>query len=317
MYSIHPEIDFPEADHILKALRLNRTPGWSFPAYHLGLGFHAVSAQQAVLGMDVTRNLDAQGRPLGVALAVFADLSLAAGVRGRVADDVRLATVSASLSFTGVAAKGPLRAASTCHFLAPDGAMTIANTAVSLTSGDTILCTGTANFAVLDNRMGTAPHPRPGVHDVDTLQPLPLNELTASEEALLARARRASHASRSGGGAAFLDHFWGLIPDLKEHGPECVSPCGMHVGNRVGHTQGGILLGLAMNTSAAAPGPGWRVLDVSANFHSPGQGKHLHAVARLLRTGRSLAQVMCEIRTDDGTLVLSALSTLVREGSPD
>lgn len=316
MHLAPSEIDFPQADHVLKALRLNREPGWSYPAHYLGMGFHSVSDGQAVLGMDVGNHIDAQGRPLSVILGVFADIALAASVRSRVGDDVRLATVSATLSFTGAAARAPLRGASTGGFLSQDSSTLIGNSTVSVTSGDAVICTGTANFAVLENRRGTAPHPMPGVRDFNEVQALSLQELTDAEEQLLARARQASSASAGPGGAPFLDHFWGLLPVRNEYGAQCEFPCGMHVGNRVGHTQGGILLGLAMNTSAAAPGPGWRVLDVAADFIRPGTGSRLYADARLLREGRNLAQVRCDISTEDGALVLSSLSTLLREQSP-
>lgn len=316
MQHTQSEIDFPQADHVLKALRLNREPGWSYPAYYSGMGFHSVSDGHAVLGMNVGDHIDAQGRPLSVILGVFADIALAAAVRGRVGDDVRLATVGATLSFTGAAAREPLRGSSTCGFLSPDSSTMIGNSTVSVTSGDAVICTGAANFAVLENRRGTAPHPMPGVRDFNEVEPLSLQELTDAEEQLLARAREASLASAGADGGAFLDHFWGLIPVRSEGGAQCELPCGMHVGNRVGHTQGGILLGLAINTSAAVPGPGWRVLDVAANFIRPGKGRYLRASARLLREGRNLAQVECDIRTDDGTLVLSSLATLLREQSP-
>lgn len=315
--------DFPEADHVLKALRLNRTPGWSYPAHYLGMGFESVTPEQAVMGMEPGANVDDKGRPLTVALAVFADIALAAAVRGRVGADLRLATISASLSFSGVPAPEQLSAVSRCGLLSQQDAMTVGGSTVSVTSGDAVVCTGNANFAVMENRAGTAAHPMPGVRDFSQIEPLALHELTEAEHQVLARAHQASQTTTT----HFLHQFWGL-ENWENRGQTPVSvnnrgltpvsavaelPCGMHVGNRVGHTQGGILMGLAMSTSLAAPGPGWRVLDIAANFIRPGIGKYLRAQSRVLRVGRGLAQVACDIHTDEGRLVLSSLVTLLRD----
>src|SRR5690554_1471632 len=178
--------DFPEADHVLKALRLNRTPGWSYPAHYLGMGFESVTPEQAVMGMEPGANVDDKGRPLTVALAVFADIALAAAVRGRVGADLRLATISASLSFSGVPAPEQLRAVSRCGLLSQQDAMTVGGSTVSVTSGDAVVCTGNANFAVLENRAGTAAHPMPGVRDFSQIEPLALHELTEAEHQVLA-----------------------------------------------------------------------------------------------------------------------------------
>src|SRR5690606_6724844 len=105
-----------------------------------------------------------------------------------------------------VPAPEQLRAVSRCGLLSQQDAMTVGGSTVSVTSGDAVVCTGNANFAVLENRDGTAAHPMPGVRDFSQIEPLALHELTEAEHQVLARAHQASQTST----AHFLRQFWGL-----------------------------------------------------------------------------------------------------------
>ncbi|AFK64329.1 hypothetical protein TKWG_23690 [Advenella kashmirensis WT001] len=103
------------------------------------------------------------------------------------------------------------------------------------------------------------------------------------------------------------------MPQAHGKAATCEIECGLHIGNRVGHVQGGILLGLAISTSLATVEHGWRMLEISANFIRPGTEGTLKASSRIVNQGRNLAHVTCDITTDTGRLVLQTQSTLIRK----
>ncbi|MNV30494.1 hypothetical protein D3C71_1217660 [compost metagenome] len=92
----------------------------------------------------------------------------------------------------------------------------------------------------------------------------------------------------------------------------CRVESGLHVGNRSGHFQGGILLGVAAATCSAAVSAGWQVLDLSAQYLEAGTGPHLDASATTLRSGRNLAAVECRIADAAGQPIFSAQASFLR-----
>lgn len=299
---------------VLQGLRLNRTPGWHFPAHYLGLYFSSLDEEQVEVAMPVdSPGIDAQGQVVPAALAALADTALTAALRGRSGKEVRLATVSMNLSFASLQVQDTLRARGHCKFRVKDIAMPMAVTSLTVTSGEQVVCSGEASIAVLDNRRGMAPHPLSGARRFDEVEPLGLAELTQAEQQVLDAARGASAACR-GGDRSFLEGFWGLVPTMVGEGTaECSMACGMHVSNRVGDVQGGVLLGLTAHTSAAVLGDRWQLLDVAAQFVAAGTGPRLHAKAQALRVGRNTGTVGCTVLDDAGRVVLRAQATLVRK----
>lgn len=302
---------------VLQGLRLNRTPGWHFPAHYLGLYFSSLDAQQVEVAMPLdSPGIDARGHVVPAALAALADTALTAALRGRAGKEVRLATVSMNLSFASLQVQDTLRARGHCKFRVTDIAMPMAVTSLTVTSGGQVVCSGEASVAVLDNRRGMAPHPLSGARAFNEVEPLGVDELTAAEQQVLEFAHAAGAACR-GSGRSFVEGFWGLTPQLAGEGAaECSIDCGMHVSNRVGDVQGGVLLGLAAHTSAAVLGDQWQLLDVAAQFVSAGKGPRLHARAQVLRAGRNTGSVGCTVTDEAGRVVLRSQATLVRRLAP-
>ncbi|MCY1556287.1 hypothetical protein D9M68_930250 [compost metagenome] len=87
----------------------------------------------------------------------------------------------------------------------------------------------------------------------------------------------------------------------------------MHIANRVGDIQGGLLLGLAGRTCSAALPQGWRMLDISAQYIAPSPRSGVVMRAKTLRIGRSLASVECEATDAAGRLTLRAQANFVKE----
>ena len=70
---------------------------------------------------------------------------------------------------------------------------------------------------------------------------------------------------------------------------------GPHVGNRVGHVQGGVTMGLGIATAEAALPPTWMLSAVTAWYISPGEGRTLKARSKVVHRGRLTAVVRTEI----------------------
>jgi acyl-coenzyme A thioesterase PaaI-like protein len=85
-------------------------------------------------------------------------------------------------------------------------------------------------------------------------------------------------------------------------------PVGMHVGNRVGHVQGGFLLNAALVTAEAAVPEHPMLTGASAWYISPGQGKVITARATVLQSGRNIAVVRTELFAAGRKLVLEVIS---------
>jgi acyl-coenzyme A thioesterase PaaI-like protein len=84
---------------------------------------------------------------------------------------------------------------------------------------------------------------------------------------------------------------------------------GAHVGNRVHHVQGGLLMGLAATTAAAALPPKWSLTGITSCFVSPGLGMQLRARSKVVHHGLMTGVVRTEIAGPDGRRVLETLTT--------
>jgi acyl-coenzyme A thioesterase PaaI-like protein len=133
-----------------------------------------------------------------------------------------------------------------------------------------------------------------------------LEDLRPDERAILDACDSALR--RADGQRTFIEHFWNAMPQAVDKGAHCRVGIGPQHGNRVGHVQGGLLLGLAAVTAQAAAPRHPRLSAISAWFISPGQGASLDITSRPFHEGRSFAGVRTEIRNADGSRVLEVVS---------
>ena len=84
---------------------------------------------------------------------------------------------------------------------------------------------------------------------------------------------------------------------------------GPHVGNRVGHAQGGIQLGLAAVTAAAALPANWALTGISGWYISPGEGSSLCARSEIVHHGRLTAVIRTHLTGKDKRRVLEVVTT--------
>jgi len=289
---------------VLRAIALNRTPGYHFPGNFVDLSFDRVASDGTHISFEC-------GYDIG-SLALAADFALGTAIRADLDRSTRTATVSLTLDLaTATLPADTVKAAARCHGFVGEGYGRIGRGRVTLEDEHGEIGYGSGVFMVLkpppDVTMHPVPHRKrgdaePALLEEGDLAPDELGILRHAEEALERAART---------GQPFIRHFWGYLPQRADKGASCVMPNGPHVGNRVGHVQGGILLGLAADTAAAALPETWMLSAIGAAFISPGDGPALEARSTIVHRGQRLAVVRTEVTRSDGRRVLEATSTHV------
>ena len=292
----------------MRGLALNREPGLHFAGNFLEVSFDRVDPGESHVSLATgPHNLDREGRANMGAVAMLADMALAVSIRATLSPETRLATVSMHLQFSGRPASGRLRAKGIFKGLVPEakGRQGLAGVTVEGDAGE--VCFGTGAFMALDPPPGVVMHPLP-LRNAASPPPPPLarDALRAAELEVLRRGEKALATMKHGD---FLSRFWGCEPVPAPGGARCTLANGAHVGNRVGHVQGGILLGLGAATAQAALPHGWRLGTVTAAFVSPGVGDKLRARAKVVHRGRFTAVVRTEVTGPGRKRVLEVLTT--------
>ena len=296
---------------MLAAIAANRTPGFNFPGHFLELSYERVARGEALVSLEAGAHCaDADGQVNVGALALLADMALASSMRSAVGASARLATVSMSLQFTGAPRVGTLRAEARLDGFLADVPEKQGLARVEVRSGRTLVCSGSGAFMLLPQP--TAPHPLPRRASLAKVQLPDIDHLNSAEEAVCARARA---ALRKGG--PFLPAFWGYAARRTKSGAVCTALNGMHIGNRVGHAQGGVTFGLAASTAMAALPPNWSLAGASAWYVGPGLGRHLKARSTVVHQGLLTAVVHTRIENDEQRGVLECVTSHARKIASD
>lgn len=294
---------------VLGAIERNRTPGYHFPGNFLALSFDQVSPAATRVSLAAGAHCaGGDGQTDLASLFVLADIALASSVRAELRDAVRLATVSLQLQLTG-ARRGPLlEAQSRFQGYSENSAGRQGLARVSVRSGGAEVCFGTGSFMVLDPPRGfklpplVALRPRPPAIGAADLNP---------DEALILRRAEAALEAGHAPGTSFIDRFWDFRARRNRAGASASLKNGQHVGNRVGHVQGGLLLGLAQSAARAALPAGWMPGAVSACYLSPGEGATLTARATVVHKGSRTAVIHTLVSGAGRRRVLETLMTCV------
>ena len=282
---------------VLRGLALNRVPGLHFPGNFLDVSFDRIGRDGSRLSIDPGPwCVDAGGQADLGSLAILADLALAACIRARLSRETRLATVSMQLQFTGALAAGRLEAMGEFQgfFRAAAGRLGMSRVSVAGLAGQ--VCYGTGTFMALEPPKNVTLHPVP-LRNRRSPEPRRLNEkeLDPAERKILARADAALAAP-----GAFIGNFWGGRATLEN---------GLHAGNRVGHAQGGILVGIAAASAAAELTAGWKLSGMTALYISPGEGAMLRARSSVVHRGRLTAVVRTQVAGKNRRRVLDVVTT--------
>jgi len=295
-------------NQVLLGLAGNRSPGFHFPGYFLQLAWPRIGKDSIDETMPVGPHCrNANGEINLAALGVMLDTALATAPRLRIEPGARQATVQLNVQFTGQPARGDLMMTSKLMGFTADTAVRQSLASGVLFSEGKPVCYANGTFMVLPppTSVTLAPLPWQRNEGLQT-EPLPTSALDAGER-MVVRACEAALV-KADKDHSFIEHFWGVLPEPTNDGARCRVKNGQHLGNRVGHVQGGILLGLAAATAKAAVPRHPLLSSVAAWFISPGKGEALRIRSKVLHAGRSFAVVRTEIRTSDGTRVLEAVS---------
>jgi acyl-coenzyme A thioesterase PaaI-like protein len=296
---------------VLQGLARDRTPGWSFTGHFQHLQWPVIGRDAMTVTLPAgAHNQDLQGDIDLTALLVLFDAALASPTRLNIGPGTRIATSHINVQFTGARAKDDARVEARKIGATQTGALPQLLAHGALWSGDDMIMSGNGAFVQIAppagvREMAPLPWQRKGFDDP---APLAVDRLDARERAVLAACDAALAAQRNGGVHSFLDHFWGIAPQCTPEGAHCTVQTGPQLANRVGHVQGGILMGMAAATARCAV-PDHPVLsNLSAWFTGPGRGAVLEVKSWPVHQGRSFAVVRTEITGGNGARVLEVTS---------
>lgn len=290
-----------------RALSLNRKAKLTFPCIFIGLTGREIGNDGLMLECEDDATLrDGKGELSWPVLCVLTDDVLGTLTRMKAGPKLRPATVHLQMQMTGASTRGHV--VTQGHFVGFSKGDRVRQSLVTATikSGETLIGHASGTFALLDLPEGKTQAPRPW--PPEGLKPDPLDTLTfdAHEREALERCERAEAAATEA--VPFIEHFWCGIPkstDGKAHLSVKVTP---HIGNRVGHVHGGVLLGSAVRVANAAVPRSMRLSNISAWFVSPGLGPRLEVRSSVVQQGRNLAVVHTQIHAASGKLVLETTS---------
>ena len=291
----------------LRALALNRNPGYHFGGHFLDLQCRRFEAGEAAFELEPGPHcVDSDGAMNLGALLLLADMTLSASNRLYVDPTARTATLLMRVEFTGAPAIGLLRAESKSNGFSPHTALAQAASAGTIRAAGSEIARMSGIWVAPPAPEGRALNPLPWESSHAAIVPsLAPAELDPLEKSVMRRIRQALHDAPHGG---FLRNLW--HPDVRHTplGAASRLAVGMHVGNRVGHVQGGLLLHAALATAIGAVPHHPLLTAASAWFISPGQGKALRSRSTVLQKGRNVAVVRTEVFATGGKRVLEAVS---------
>jgi acyl-coenzyme A thioesterase PaaI-like protein len=293
---------------VLRGIAGNRTPGLHFPGFFLDIQWQELAGQTARVAIaDGPHCRDANGEMDVAAIAILADTALATATRLLTAPGARLATTRMQIQFTGAPATGEITADAQLLGFSAGAALHQSLTSGTLSANGKPLCYASGEFVLLNPPPGVKLAPLPWQQQpAEPDAPLDESSFDASERSILKACDAA--LAKSSAHASFIRHFWGGMPKRVANGTSMRVALGPHLGNRVGHVQGGISFGMAAACACAAVPSTMMLSNVSAWYISPGHGKALTVRSRVVHAGRTLAVVRTELKTTAGERVLEVVT---------
>jgi hypothetical protein len=186
---------------------------------------------------------------------------------------------------------------------------------ISITAEGQRVCFGIGTFMVLDPPKGVTLHARQLRREGDPgVAPLAESELSENERAILQRADEALAAPE---GDAFLRRFWGIDTERSADGARGVLRNGAHVANRVGHVQGGITVGLGMETAGSALSEDWMMTSASAWLISACEGPTIEAESTVIHHGKLTSVLRTRVKGQGDRLGMELVTTHSRKIQDD
>jgi acyl-coenzyme A thioesterase PaaI-like protein len=294
----------------LVALAKNRVPGYHFPGHFLDLRCRRFEREGVVLAMpEQPHAVEPDGTVNFHALALLADMTLAACNRIFVPPTIRTATLEMHMTFTGLPPRGDMHCEARSEGFTPHATLQQAYCRGRLYASDEVIAhlSGTWVAPPIPGGGKLAPLPWERGSAGDEVPELPEHELDAGERRVLHQVEAALLASRDGTG--FLKRFWSEEAHHTATGSRGTYRIGMHTGNRVGHVQGGLLAAFAVATARAAVPRHALLTSLSSWFISPGEGRSLTSRSQVLQLGRNVAVVRTQVFGARRKRVFEAISS--------
>jgi acyl-coenzyme A thioesterase PaaI-like protein len=249
---------------------------------------------------------DADGQINIGALAMLVDFALASSMRATLEPHQRLATVSMTMELTAAPRSGRIETVSSFYGFVRDGSGRIGKSNVVVKNERGVICAGSGSFMALNPPANVTLYPVP--HRRRDSPPALLLKETGyreDEEEILAHADAALAKPEP----SFIERFWSYLPRQTKSGAACAMQNGPHVGNRVGHAQGGVLLGLAAATACRTLPANWTLSGISGWYLRPGEGATLRARSGIVHQGRLTALVRTQVLNPEKQRVIEVMTT--------
>lgn len=292
----------------MRAISSIRAPGLPFAAYFLGFTAQRYKTDGVEFTIDPGPHCtDANGIVNRAALLYMADMALAGAIRTFVDPNSRTATLMLRVEFTGEPARGRLTATGRGSGFSPVTALPecVAAGHITCEGREVVRMSGTWVAPPAPPGVVVRGTPWEGGEDGSQRPLLKKSELEPVEKTAMRGIGKALRAAQNG------DFFGALCnPQIKPaaKGASSRLPVGLHIGNRVGHVQGGFLLHAALATAEATVPDHPLITGASAWYISPGQGKVITARSTVLQSGRNVAVVRTELFNPERKLVLEVVS---------
>jgi acyl-coenzyme A thioesterase PaaI-like protein len=293
---------------VLRAISSNRAPGMHFAGYFFGLTAQRFEKEGVLFTVDPGPHCaDENGIVNRAVLLYAADMTLAASNRVHLDPNVRTATLMLRVEFTGEPARGRLELSARSTGFSPRTALPESTCAghVMCEGREVMRMSGTWVSPPAPAGVTMRGLPWEGGENGNERPLLRKSELHATEKDCV---RRVETALRSAHRRDLLDVLCNPAVKHVPGGARGRLPVGLHIGNRVGHVQGGFLAHAALTTAQAAVPHHPILTGASAWYISPGEGKAIRIRATVLQTGRNVAVVRTELFNADRRRVLEVVS---------
>ena len=295
----------------LRALSSNRAPGMHFAGYFLRFTPQRFQKEGVEFTVEPGPHCaDANGVVSRAALLYSADMTLAAANRVFTDPNVRTATLMLRVEFTGEPARGTLEISGHGSGFHPRTALpeSVATGQVKCNGREVMRMSGTWVSPPAPKGMVMRGLPWEGGENGALRPLLKKSELDVVEKDVVRRVEKAMKLAPNGDHGDILTTLCNPLVKRTPTGATGKLPVGMHIGNRVGHVQGGFLINAALATAQAAVPEHPLLTGASAWYISPGQGKAISVRATILQSGRNIAVVRTELFNADRKLVLEVVS---------
>ena len=254
--------------------------------------------------------LSRDGQMSWPAFGVFVDVGLSNAARSVLGQQASLATVSMHVSVKRLPGVGKLKAVGRIKNTLDNSRIGVVMTEVDIYSEcQELLASGRALMGVAPFKNALNVRHLPSA--AQRFRPW-RDCVPATESADYHVYAAACQAQALDNGQTFIDKFWAAHPVPGDaNAVHFRFDKGEHVSNRAGNVHGGILYGLAANSSRAVVPAGWLVAEGSVQYLNAASEDYFLIHTQVLRQGQNTMVVQCEVLSNSEKKVLNSQWTFL------